>query len=44
MSTSPASATRASLYGTHYAVVTGHHLASRAAAARLEQGGRSPTP
>ncbi|OZI45571.1 hypothetical protein CAL21_15340 [Bordetella genomosp. 4] len=30
---------RASLYGTQYAVVTGHHLASRAAQVRLETGG-----
>ncbi|MCD0505923.1 gamma-glutamyltransferase family protein [Bordetella petrii] len=30
---------RASLYGMRYAAVTGHHLASRAAAVRLESGG-----
>ena len=30
---------RASLYGRRHAVVTGHHLASRAAAARLAKGG-----
>lgn len=39
MSTALPTRPRASLYGTHYAVVTGHHLASRAAATRLEHGG-----
>ncbi|HEY0295871.1 MAG TPA: gamma-glutamyltransferase [Bordetella sp.] len=39
MSHSQPARPRASLYGRRHAVVTGHHLASRAAAARLEQGG-----